>query len=185
MCCRRVILHTVMLIVVIILLNFAQVESYTTGVKVFKNLISSSEMQQNAPENKVSDSLLSKLGQLAEGLWYMSESDFPLEPVSFSSPLTNERLIEFAQPESPTGTTVQRLGLTEFLRHHTSEDHGGMLGDLALTRQFQALESFMKKELDNVHVYRIGEEPRIVILALGTTKDGQRLVGFRTVSIET
>jgi histidine triad (HIT) family protein len=174
-----------MLIVIIIHLTFTQVESYNTVVKTFKNLISSSKMHQNAPENKVSDPLLSQLGQLAQGLWYMSESDYPLEPVSSSSPLTNERLVELAQPESPTGTSVERLGLAEFLRHHTSEDHGGMLDDLALTRRFQALESFMKKELDDVYVYRVGGEPRIVILALGTTKDGQQLVGFRTVSIET
>jgi len=115
----------------------------------------------------------------------MSESDYPLEPVSFPTPLTNERLIEFAQKESPTGTRVERLDLTKFLRYHTSEVEGEMFGDLALARRFQALESFMQKKLEDVYVYRVGDEPRIVILALGRTKDGQRLVGFRTVSIET
>ncbi|CAF4989439.1 unnamed protein product [Rotaria sp. Silwood1] len=143
-------------------------------------------MYQNMLEkNKDDDSLLLRLRQLTKDLWYISEADYPLEPVSFPTPLSNKRLIEFAQPQSPTGTRVERQDLTEFLRYYTSEDNAEALGDPALTRRFQALESFLKRELEHVYVYRVGDEPRIVVLALGTTKDGQRLVGFRTVSIET
>ena len=142
-------------------------------------------MDHNAPVNKEDDPLLARLTQLTKDLLYMSESDYPLTAVTFSTPLNDARLVEFAQPDSPTGTSVKRLDLSEFLRHHTSEEDGGMLGDLALARRFQVLESFMKEELDDVHVYRVGDEPRIVVLALGTTKDQRRLVGFRTVSIET
>ena len=58
---------------------------------------------------------------------------------------------------------MTRLDLSTFLRHHTSEEEGGMLDDRALARRFQVLESFMKDELDDVHVYQIGGEPIIVI----------------------
>lgn len=162
--CLRVILHTTMLVAIILLLSLEQAQSNTSTVD---------------------DPLLSRLSQLTEGLLYTSESDYPLEPVSFPTPLTKKRLIQIAKKQSPTGTDVERRNFTEFLRYHTSEVEGEMMGDLTLARRFQALESFMKQELENVFVYRVGGEPRIVILALGTTKDGQRLVGFRTVSIET
>ena len=142
-------------------------------------------MAQNNLDRKDNDPLLARLAQLTDGLWYISESDYPLVPVSFPTPLSDARLIEYAQPDSPTGSTVTRLDLSTFLQHHTSEEEGGMIDDRALARRFQVLESFMKDELDHVHVYRVGGEPRIVILALGTTKDGQQLIGFRTVSIET
>ena len=60
-----------------------------------------------------------------------------------------------------------------------------MIYDQATDRRLQVLEAWMKGELNNVHVYRVGDEPRIVVLALGTTQDGQRLIGSRTVPIET
>ncbi len=93
--------------------------------------------------------------------------------MSFSIPLTNERLIEFVQPESPTGTCVERQDLSELLRYHTSEEKDEMLGDLVSTGRFQVLQSFMNEKLEDIHVYRVDGEPRIIILALGTTKDGR------------
>lgn len=144
-----------------------------------------SNMDQNKLDHKDDHPLLARLAQLIDGLLYISESDFPLVPVSFPTPLNDARLIEYAQPDSPTGATVTKLDLSTFLRPHTSEQDGGMLGDPALARRFQILELFMNDELDDVLVYRVGDEPRIVILALETTKDGRQRLGFRTVSIET
>lgn len=167
---------TALSVTIAIVLTFKQGQSFSIAV---------SSMHQNALESKGDDPLLTRLRQLTEGLLFISEADYPLESVNFPSPLTNERLIEFAQPDSPTGTDVKQLSLNELLRYHTSEKEGKMYGDLALARQFQALESFMNQELQDTHVYRIGSETRIVILALGTTNDRTRLVGFRTIPIET
>src|ERR1700722_3172563 len=107
---QGVILYTTMRVVIIILLSFKQVQSYTVAANVFKD-----------------DPLLIQLSQLTDGLLYMSEADYPLEPVSFSTPLTNKQLIKFAEPQSPTGTRVERQDFTEFLGHHTSEKEDEML----------------------------------------------------------
>jgi histidine triad (HIT) family protein len=168
--CLRVILYPTMLVGIIILLSFEQAQSYSVAANV------------NPLEKKNDDPLLMRLGELAEGLLYTSESDYPLELVSFPTPLTNERLIKFAR--STTGTRVKRLDLAEFFPSLTLE---GVAGEMfaVLDKQLKDLESFMKQELEDTFVYRIGDEPEIIILAFGTTKDGQRVVGFRTVSIET
>ena len=177
-------LYTTLFALLIIFLSFKQGHSYIIGGNLFKNSISSL-LDQNESKNNNNDLLLNQLTQLTSDLWYMSESDYPFEPVSFSTPLTDERLVQFAQEQSPAGTHIERLDLSDFLQYYTSQVEGEMIYDLATSQRFQALEAFMKKELDNVNVYRVGDEPRIVILALGTTKDGKRLIGFRTVSIET
>jgi hypothetical protein len=180
----RSMLYTTMCALLIVCLIFKQSHSYIIGGNPFKNPISSL-LDQNASKNNINDPLFNQFTQLTKDLWYMSESDYPFEPVSFSTPLTNERLVQFAQEQSPTGTRIEQLDLSTFLQYYTSQVEGEMIYDLATSQRFQALEAFMKKELNDVHVYRVGDEPRIVILALGTTKDGKRLIGFRTVSIET
>ncbi|MBC8084397.1 MAG: HIT domain-containing protein [Hymenobacter sp.] len=129
------------------------------------------------------DSVTGQLQQLTAGLLFVSESDAPLEPVSYPAPaggLTDAALLKLLGEKA--GTAVETRELTVFLRNHTADD--GVLGDPAQADQFKALQMFMKQELQDTKVYRVGAGPQVHAYALGRTGDGQ-LAGFRTVLTET
>jgi histidine triad (HIT) family protein len=129
------------------------------------------------------DASLGQLQQLTKGLYFMSESDAPLEAVSFAAPggnLTDEELAKLAG--EPAATKVEKQELTHFLRNHTADN--GVLGDPALANRFKALQMYLKQELQDVQVYRFGSGPQVSVLALGKTEDS-KLAGFKTVLTET
>lgn len=144
--------------------------------------------EANAPEAMAApaateNAALGQLQQLTKGLYFMSESDAPLEPVQFAAPgatLTDEALAKLAG--APADTKVEKVELTYFLRNHTADD--GVLGDPAQANRFKALQMYLKQELQDVQVYRFGSGPQVPVLALGKTEDGQ-LAGFKTVLTET
>ena len=129
------------------------------------------------------DATLAQLQKLSAGLYFVSESDAPLEAVSYSAPagaLPNAALLQLLG-EKPA-EKVETVELTQFLRNHTADD--GVLGDVALANKFKALQMYLKQELDGVQVYRVGQEPQVRAYALGRTAAGQ-LAGFKTVLTET
>jgi histidine triad (HIT) family protein len=129
------------------------------------------------------DASLGQLQQLTKGLFFMSESDAPLEAVSYAAPsgeLTDDALAKLAG--QPADTKIEKQELTYFLRNHTADN--GVLGDPALANRFKALQMYLKQELEDVQVYRFGTGPQVPVLALGKTEDGQ-LAGFKTVLTET
>ncbi|SNC64698.1 histidine triad (HIT) family protein [Hymenobacter gelipurpurascens] len=129
------------------------------------------------------NAVLGQLQQLTKDLFYMSESDAPLEPVQFAAPggsLTDEALAKLAG--APADRKVEKQELTYFLRNHTADN--GVLGNPTLANRFKALQMFLKQELQDVQVYRFGSGPQVPVLALGKTDDGQ-LAGFKTVLTET
>jgi histidine triad (HIT) family protein len=129
------------------------------------------------------DAVTDRLSKLTEGLFFMSESDAPLTSVSLDASagdLTNEELLKLVG--EPAGTPVETQELTLFLRNHTADK--GILNDVALANRFKALQMFMKQELQDTKVYRIGNGPTIQAYALGRTDDG-KLAGFKTALTET
>nr|WP_231403020.1 nuclease A inhibitor family protein [Hymenobacter guriensis] len=139
--------------------------------------------KQEKPAAETSDATLDQLRQLTQGLHFVSESEAPLEAVSYAAPagqLTDAALRKLAG--QPADTKVEKLELTYFLRNHTADD--GVLGDLALANRFKALQMYLKQELNNVQVYRFGQSPQVPVLALGEAEGGQ-LAGFKTVLTET
>lgn len=123
-----------------------------------------------------------QLPALLAGLFFISESDAPLEPVSCPRPAgalpSPELLTALGEPAT---ALVQVVELPYFLRNHTSPT--GVLGDAALAARYQALQDFMTQQLSAVQVYRVGTGPQVHAYALGEA-EGQ-LVGFKTVLIET
>jgi histidine triad (HIT) family protein len=120
---------------------------------------------------------------MTKGLVFMSESDAPLEAVSYPAPngeLTNSALLKLL--DQPADTPVETKELTLFLRNHTADN--GVLGNVDLANRFKALQMFMKQELQETKVYRVGKGPQIQAYALGKTEDG-KLAGFKTVLTET
>lgn len=126
---------------------------------------------------------VAQLQQLTRGLLFMSESDAPLEPVSYAASgtdLSDAELLKLLG--EPAGSKVEKQELTLFLRNHTADD--GVLGDPAQANRFKALQMYMKQELNDTKVFRIGGEPQVRAYALGSTGEGQ-LTGFKTVLTET
>lgn len=124
-----------------------------------------------------------QLSPLLAGLFFLSESQAPLEPVSCPRPAgalpSPELLTALGEPAT---APVQVVELPYFLRNHTSPT--GVLGDAALAARYQALLDFMTQQLGAVQVYRVGSEPQIHAYALGEVA-GKLLAGFKTVLIET
>ncbi|MBC6607818.1 HIT domain-containing protein [Hymenobacter sp. BT188] len=130
-----------------------------------------------------SDTVMDQLQTMTKGLFYMSESDAPLEAVSYAAPngeLTDAALLKLLG--QPDGSPVETKELTVFLRNHTADN--GVLGNVELANRYKALQMFMKQELQEAKVYRIGKGPQIQAFALGKTEEG-KLVGFKTVLTET
>ncbi|MGY2133933.1 nuclease A inhibitor family protein [Hymenobacter sp. HD11105] len=143
--------------------------------------ISNAKTPPNA--DAATDSGLEQLRTMTKGLYFMSESDAPLEPVSYAATdakLTNAALLKLLG--QPADTPVETVELTLFLRNHTADN--GVLGNVELANRFKALQMFMKQELQEAKVYRVGKGPQVQAYALGQTEDG-KLAGFKTVLTET
>ena len=124
-----------------------------------------------------------ELAAQVNGLQFISESEAPLEAVAYAAPggaLSNAALLKLLG--EPAGAKVETVELTQFLRNHTADD--GVLGNVALSNRYKALQMFMKQDMNDVQVYRVGSEPQIHAYALGRTTDGT-LAGFKTVLTET
>ena len=124
-----------------------------------------------------------ELAAQVNGLQFISESEAPLEAVAYAAPggaLSNAALLKLMG--EPAGAKVETVELTQFLRNHTADD--GVLGNVALSNRYKALQMFMKQDMNDVQVYRVGSEPQIHAYALGRMMDGT-LAGFKTVLTET
>ena len=129
------------------------------------------------------DALFAQLQTLTAGLVFSSEAEAPLEAVRYPAPATP--LTEAAVRQllgQPAGTKVETVELTQFLREHTADN--GVLGDVKLSNRYKALQLFMKQELTDAKVYRLGTGPQLVAVALGRTSTGE-LLGFKTELTET
>jgi histidine triad (HIT) family protein len=129
------------------------------------------------------DSALDQLRQLTEGLYFLSESDSPLTVVSYQAPageLDAPALLKLLH--QPADTPVETQELTHFLRNHTADD--GVLGNVELANRFKALQMYLKQELEDVKVYRVGKAPQLEAYALGKTSGG-KLAGFKVTLVET
>ena len=133
--------------------------------------------------SQAADPTLAQLQKLTAGLPFISESDAPLEAVSYAAPageLGNAALLKLLG--EPADAPVETVELTQFLRNHTAD--AGVLGDVAQANKYKALQLYLKQELDGVQVYRVGKGPQVAAYALGRTAGG-RLAGFKTVLTET
>ena len=127
------------------------------------------------------DATLTQLQKLTQGLVFSSESDSPLEAVSYAAPVGDLPDAQLLQAlGEPAKANVEKVELTLFLRNQTADT--GKAGATVANR-YKALQVYMKQELDNSQVYRIGTGPEIHAYALGRDAAG-RLAGFKTVLTE-
>ena len=127
------------------------------------------------------DATLAQLQKLTQGLEFVSESDAPLEAVSYAAPvgdLSDAQLLQVLG--EPAGTNVEKVELTVFLRNQTTDSSKA---GVDIANRYKALQVYLKQELDGVQVYRIGTGPQVHAYALGRDAAG-RLAGFKTVLTE-
>ncbi len=127
------------------------------------------------------DATLAQLQKLTQGLVFGSESEAPLEAVSYAAPtgdLSDAQLLQVLG--EPANAKVEKVELTLFLRNQTA-DTSKAGADIA--NRYKALQLYLKQELDGVQVYRIGTGPQVHAYALGRDAAG-RLAGFKTVLTE-
>ncbi len=131
-----------------------------------------------APAADPNDATLAQLQKLTQGLQFISESEAPLEAVSYAAPaggLSDQQLRQVLG--EPADAKVEKVELIPFLRNHTNDD--GVLENAALANRYKALQMYLKQEIDGVQVYRIGSGPKVHAYALGRDVAG-RLAGFKT-----
>lgn len=129
------------------------------------------------------DATLAQLQKLTQGLNFVSDSEVPLEAVSYAAPvgdLANAALLRLLG--EPAQAKVEKVELTLFLRDHTADN--GVLGDPKLANRYKALQLYLKQELDGAQVYRVGSAPQVHAYALGRDAAG-KLAGFKAVLTET
>jgi len=131
------------------------------------------------------EAILQKLQELTQGLYFLSESDYPLEVVHLDNVeaggISDADVAQFVG--QPTDVKVETVDLAYFLRNMTRTEPEADEAESKIAERYQALQAFMEQHLSDVKVYRIGRR-EITALALGTMPEGGRC-GFKTILIET
>lgn len=135
---------------------------------------------------KSDEQILSELARAAEGLWYMSESDYPLEPV---------RLDGADEPGPERLRVLAGLGADARVETRSLEEFffGGSAAAVRLPPEgadeparagsFHEVVRVLTENLSDIRVYRIGEV-NIPVYVLGRSGDGNWL-GLSTRVVET
>lgn len=133
---------------------------------------------------KSHEQILAELDRAVHGLWYMSESDYPLEAVLLEG--TGEpdpdRLRELAA--APAAARVETRELEEFFRDAAAvRITGAGTTKTAGPASFADVLRILKENLADIRVYRIGAI-NIPVFVLGRSDSGTWL-GVRTRVVET
>jgi hypothetical protein len=133
---------------------------------------------------KSDEQILSELTRSAEGLFYMSESDYPLEPVRLegADEPGPERLRALAG--AGADSRVETRSLEEFFRPAAAARMPvGGTNDAPRAASFQGVVRTLEENLEDIRVYRIGEI-NIPVYILGRSASGNWL-GLSTRIVET
>lgn len=151
--------------------------------KAARETVATNDATATAAATPAEGTSTEQLRQLTQGLRYVGETEAPLEPISYPAPqaaLTPETVRELVG--APADAPVQTQELTVFLRHQTADN--GPQGSVEAANRFKALQLFLKQELDDTQVYRVGSGAQITAYVLGKAIDGQ-VLGFKTHLSET
>ena len=126
--------------------------------------------------------ILAQLQALTQGLYYRSESDYPLEVVQYIVPVATELTITQARAflQAPTSEPMEIKDLPYFFRPVTK---GGDADPESMPNRFRALAAFLEQQLEGLKVYRLGKY-EIQTYVLGKLNP-QTYIGLKTTVIET
>ena len=121
-----------------------------------------------------------RLSQLADGLLFPSESEYPLEPFTWeSTSLTPETILERSQ--KPADSAIESITLEEFFAPVTTDEDWFDDEDREIAQRFRDLQAAIAT-LENVQVFRLGKI-EIDVYIVGAI--GPDLIGLKTTVIET
>lgn len=132
---------------------------------------------------KTDEQLLDELRGATDGLTFMSESDYPVEPFHWEG-------LEEVTPEFLRGLTghdlsapVEELSPADFFRAAVSEPEWKGEAELATARRFQTLVRLLEENLEGLRVYRVGAI-NMPVYAVGRSPAGSWM-GVKTRVVET
>ncbi|WP_080239997.1 nuclease A inhibitor family protein [Spirosoma rigui] len=135
------------------------------------------------PENK--PAFPEQLNPILTGLFYPSESDEPIEPVSCyldqAGPLTVSQIKDWQM--LPPAIYVDEIPEAQFWEPVITEEDWYGDDEKKRTSQFQQLKALLEAELTVRQVFRVGDTERDVYL-LGRQADGER-AGIKTKIVQT
>jgi hypothetical protein len=125
------------------------------------------------------EEILEELARAAEGLWYMSESDYPLEPVRLEGAdgPSDDRLRELAG--AGADARVETRGLEGFFRDAAAV----RAGERPEPASFRGVLRALRGNLSDLKVYRVGDV-NVAVYVLGRSAGGSWL-GVSTRVVET
>jgi len=121
------------------------------------------------------------LRSLTEGLSYQSESDYAVEPYARGAVAPSAE--EFAKGREGEDAAVRELDFDSFFGNYTDEQDWWGEEERAVAAKFQALVKFLKENLSDVKVYRVGGVEADVYV-VGRTASGN-FAGVKTKVVET
>jgi hypothetical protein len=123
------------------------------------------------------------LKSLTEGLSYQSESDYAVEPYARGAAEGAPSAGEFAKGKEGEDAAVRELDFDSFFDNYTDEQDWWGEQERAVAGKFQALVRFLKENLSDVKVYRVGGVEADVYV-VGRTASGE-YAGVKTKVVET
>src|SRR5687768_12763638 len=108
--------------------------------------------------NPTMDQSTEKIKAAAEGLLFMSESDYPLEiftpETRPAGSLSDIVLLEWAQ--KPAGSLIEKAELQYFFRNQVRDLPEHSPEEKVRAERFRNLQKVLQEELTDVTVYRVG-----------------------------
>ncbi|MFN9061295.1 MAG: nuclease A inhibitor family protein [Pseudanabaena sp.] len=121
-----------------------------------------------------------RLSQLADGLLFPSESEYPLEPFVWeSTTLSSENILE--RSLQPSDTTIEAIALEDFFAPVVTDEDWFEDEDRAIAQRYRDMQGLIAT-LENVQVYKVGKV-EIDVYIVGAI--GPDLIGLKTQVIET
>lgn len=131
--------------------------------------------------------LQEQLTTLTEGLYYISESDYPFEilhtELSGSSP--EDLLNAYLAAQCIENPIIEKRTLADFF-HNAVRIYEGMGEDeIAIASRFQQLLDFLAVQCaGNMEVFRVGNLPEKEVYLVGQSYEGENII-IRTKVVET
>jgi hypothetical protein len=132
---------------------------------------------------KTDDELLEELEQAIAGLLFMSEADYPFSTFRWKGDIELTETYLREQAGSGADATVKVKTVDELFRVAVSEPDWKGEAELAFAKRYQSLVRWLKKNLSDLRVYRVGEI-NIQVYMVGRSPGGNWL-GISTRVVET
>ena len=128
-------------------------------------------------------SLSDGMKSLTEGLSYQSESDYALEPYARGAAEGAPSAEEFAKGREGEDAAVRERDFDSFFGNYTDAQDWWGDEERAVAGKFQALVKFLKENLSDLKVYRVGGV-KADVYVVGRTASGG-FAGVKTKVVET